>query len=326
MASKYATVGGSYTAATRTIAGATMSSAFASGDVGKAVIFRIGTGVAYSRVATRVGNGNVTLEVHASLPASDGTIDELILLDLGETHSYADYLTELASLIKDDQAKLSVADTKAALKAAVTSYGRDAGFSVRKRVDGAASADYVLATVLGSLWVHGFTQVLGVEYPSGNIPPTTLNVFEDITIYDDGTAQDGTNLKLRFLTCQPSATEHFIIEIPLQLALPEAGAANFPDNDKNFQAITLLAAAYACERLAAAYAQSTDATITADVVNYHDKSSKYQALAKQYKKRYNLAVFGSEEPPSGVQAAMVTRDLDTRASDQTPYLYHARRP
>jgi len=330
MASKYLSAGtATYTALTRTIAAATMIPIFEAADQTeqRQVFFRIGADLFYGAVATFVSGTSVILLAGGVLPAGNGTIAELFILDLSEAHSFLDYIAELQSLIKDDSAKLTITsggDLDKILAKAVRDYSGHKPFTVRKKVQGNGTAEYVLATVFGSLWRHGYSSIKEIEYPINNKPKEVLDVtlYE---IYDDGTAQDGSNLKLRFVDSQPAATAYFIAEISTEMDLPRAGTQNFPDTDENFSNITVLAAAYACQRLAAAYAQSSDATITADVVNYHDKSGRYQSLARQYLKQYNLAVFGKEEPEASVEAAMASKPMYPTDNEGGQTLFHRRR-
>jgi len=329
MASKYLSSGTpSYTALTRTIAGATMTPVFELADQTgqRQVMFRIGANLYWGRVATFVSGTSVTLLAIGSLPVADGTIAELILLDLSEPHSYQAYLDELASLIKDDGAKLTTVtggDLDKILAKAVSDYSGHRAFQVKKKIQGNASSEYVLSTIFGSLWKHGYSVIKEIEYPLGSKPRQILDpaLYE---IYDDGTAQDGSNLKLRFTDASLQTSEYFVAEILVEMDLPRAGVQNFPDTDENFSNITVLAAVYACQRLAAVYAQSSDATISADVVNYHDKSSRYQSLSRQYQKQYNLAVFGEEEPKASVVAAMSSKPMRPSDSYGAPYLFHRR--
>jgi hypothetical protein len=330
MASKYLSSGtASYTALTRTIAAATMTPVFELADQTgqRQVVFRIGANLFWGRVATFVSGTSVTLLATGSLPAIDGTIAEIVVLDLSEQHTYQAYLDELASLIKDDSVKLTTVaggDLDKILAKAVRDYSGHRSFQVKKKIQGNASSEYVLSTIFGSLWKHGYSVIKEIEYPLGNKPRDILDpsLYE---IYDDGTAQDGSNLKLRFTDASLQTSEYFVVEITIEMDLPRAGVQNFPDTDENFSNITVLAAAYACQRLAAAYAQSSDATISADVVNYHDKSSRYQSLARQYLKQYNLAVFGEEEPKDSVVAAMSSKPMRPSDSYGAPYLFHRRK-
>ena len=330
MASKYLSAGtATYTALTRTISAATMTPIFELADqtYQRQVFFRVGANLFWGRVATFVSGTSVTLLAIGSLPTGDGTIAEIVLLDLSEQHTYQLYLDELASLIKDDSAKLSTVsggDLDKILAKAVRDYSRHKPLRVKKKIQGNGTSAYGLSTIFGSLWKYGYSQIGEIEYPLNSKPREILDssLYE---IYDDGSAQDGSNLKLRFVDAQPDASSYFVVEITVEMDLPRAGVQNFPDTDENFSNITVLAAAYACQRLAAAYAQSSDATISADIVNYHDKSARYQSLARQYLKQYNLAVFGKEEPEASVDAAISTKPLRPSDSTGAPYLFHRRK-
>ena len=291
------------------------------------LFFRSAGNIFHGRVEQFISATSVKLLSLGLLPGADVTLDDIILLDLSEAHSYQDYIDELKSLIKDDVPKLSITDggdLEKILAKAVADHSKHRPFHVRKKIQGNGSAEYLLSTIFGSLWKHGYSRIVEIEYPIGNKPKDIVDeaLYE---IYDDGTAQDGSNLKLRFTDSQPATTEFFIVALSAELDLPKAGTQNFPDTDEHFSNITTLAAAYACQRLAAAYAPSTDGTITADVVNYHDKSSKYGALARQYLRQYNLAVFGKEDPEVSVAPAITTDIVHASTSEDKPYLFHRRR-
>ena len=326
MAHKYLTGTATFTAATRTVSAATMNTAFVLADqtYQRQVFFRIGTTLYFGRVEAYISATSVKLLNAGELPAIDGTIDDLLLYDLSEAHTYQGYLDKIGALIKDDAAKLSAADIAKMLAQAVSDYSIQRPLIVRKKITGNGTASYLLSTVMGSLWVDGHSYIQHIEYPITDTPAVKL-LPTDWEIYDDGTAQDGTNKVLRFVNDQPSATEYFIIQFIAQISLPSAGVQNFPNTDQNFANITLLAAAYCCNVLAAAYAQSSDTTISADVVNYHDKTSKYTSLARVYLKQYNVNVFGQEEPEKQLQAAVVDLDIDLDSEMGGGFIFHSGR-
>lgn len=307
-----------------------MSVGFATSDIGKGVVFRIDTEIFYSRIASAPASNSVVLENSSALPSGNGIVAELIVLDTGEQHTYQSYVAEVRSNVpEDDGSKLTDDSIKSALKSATTQYGKDRPVKIRKRIQGTDSKEYLLSTILGSSYIPGFTQLDEVEYPSGNNPRTVLR-SDSWEILDDGTAQDGSNLKLQFISVAPAANQYFIVSVPLQLSLPEVGQQNFPDNDENFTCITLLTSAICCLKLAAAYAPSTDSSISADVVNYHDKSRKYTDLARNYSKRYAQMVFGDEEPETNTVAAFAEVQFSTELGEGSngrargDYLFHPR--
>jgi len=323
MASKYLSTGtAAYAFSSRTISGATMAPVFESADAGRGLSFRIGASIFHSRVQSFVSATSVVLSVSGVLPTANGTIDDIILLDLGERHAYQSYLDKIAAKIKDDATKVVLAERKLLLAAAVNQYGRDKPHVAAKEVTGNGTDSYNLITVFGNLWVHGWSAIEEIEFPKGNKPRTVL-LREDWEFLDDGTAQDGTNIKLRFLNATPGAAEKFVARINIQLSLPEVGQQNFPDTDENFENITTLASAHICLALAAAYAPSVDAEIGADSVNYHDKSRKYADLARNYFDRYALAVFGTTEET--VRPALMDVPIEETLHTGQDYLFHPRR-
>ncbi len=326
MSSKVSSGTATYTAATRTISGATMTPVFELADqtYQRQVFFTIGTALYYGRVQAFTSATEIILQANGSLPAGNGTIVDIFLLDLSEVHSYADHIAELQSLIKDNDSKLTTTtggDLDKILAKAVRDYSRHKPFFIKKKIQGNGTAEYSLSTIFGGLWTHGYSQIREIEFPIGEKPKEILDK-DEYEIYDDGTAQDGSNLKLRFIDEQPTATDYFIVEFSSEMDLPVSGSQNFPDTDEHFSNITTLAAALACQRLAAVYAQSKDAAISADVINYHDKSAKYSALYKQYLKYYNLSVFGKEEPELSLDAALVEIDLKPKTNERRSALFH----
>ena len=109
MSSKVSTSTGTYTAATRTISGITMNPVLELADQTeqRQVFFTIGTTLYFGRIATFTSATEVILQASGSLPVGNGTIANLFVLDLSEQHSYADYISELQSLIKDGDTKLT---------------------------------------------------------------------------------------------------------------------------------------------------------------------------------------------------------------------------
>lgn len=320
MPSKYLSSGtANWVASTRTISGATMTPVFDIADQTERrhLSFRIGTDIFFGNVATFVSSSSVTLLSNGVLPSADGTIAEIILLDQTEAHSYQDFIDELKSLIKEDPANpklttVSGGDLDKILAKAVADYSKHRPYYVKKEIVGNGTKLYGLMATFGSLWTHGYSQIKSIEYPSGtspgNIPPVFL-AQDEWDIYDDGTAQDGSNLKLRFLYVTPTSTDKAIVEFNVELNLPAQGNYNFADTDEHFSNITTLAAAYACQRLAAAYAPSIDSSIGADFVNVMDKSRRYAELAKRYMEQYNLMVFGTETPELSTDAAFTFKPI-----------------
>lgn len=326
MSSKYLTPNttASYTHTTRTVTGATMLPAGFDVDdqtYGRQVILRIGTTIYQARVQKYISTSSVQLLASSGLPVASGTIDSLEVIDQGTRRVRGDYLVKLGLNLGSDESKLSATHRDSALDRAVAAYSKDAPHTVKVRVAGAAVATYNLATALGSLYVPGQTDITDVEYPSGESPRSALDL-DQWDIYDDGTAQDGSNIVLRFLNDTPSAAEYFVLLIDTRMSLPAVGNPSFPDTDQNFENIANLATSYAFEMLAAAFAHTTNSTLSADAVDYGSITDRYLRLAKIFRNRYNLAVFGNENPASSVVAASVEREVKVLPLHSTERVFH----
>lgn len=316
----------SWVASTRTIAGATMSSPFASSDQAykRQVFFRIGTSLYYGVVDAYVSPTSITLLKSGSLPAVDGAIAEILLFEYPAVRTYQSYVDRISSMLKDDSGKVKLtdgSDMDLLIGHAVAIYSKDAPMTIRKKVQGNGTAIYPLAAMLGSLYTPNYSGIEEIEYPIDQSPPAYIDSDDGFEIYDDGTAQDGSNLALR-LADSIATTEYFIVQFTAQRSLPKVGVQNFPDTDQHFAAITILAAAHGCMILAAAYAQSNDKSMSVDVVNFEEKTRKYRDLARDYMKEYTRLVFGSDSGESSIAGAVVDKDVDLMAMDGSRFLFH----
>lgn len=328
MASKYLSSGTpTFAKATRIIAGATMSADFSADDATfqRSVVFRDASNVYYGRVLNFISATSIKLMDSGVLPSSNATLVSIELLDLGEQYSRQDYLNEMESLVKPEANKLSATDKDRILDRAVYVYTSHSELELAKRIDGANTNSYLLSSILGSLWSYGHTTIERIEYPSGEDEPSMLDA-EDYEIYDDGTAQDGSNLVLRFKnSIAPTSSEKFILTFDLQRNIPLVGSQNFPYSKSDFTAITTLAASIFCAALASAYAQSIETQITADSVNYNEKTRKYLDLARYYMSIYKGIVFGDEESTKDTKPVMKDIDIDLTNALGGSFAFHSSR-
>ncbi len=121
----------------------------------------------------------------------------------------------------------------------------------------------------------GFSTIRTIEFPIGIIPPS-LVLEEDFQLY-----RSPTGLQIMLLASTPGASDTVRIT---WTARHKSDASTVPDVD--FEAVCDWAAALCYEALAGVYAQTGDATIMADSVNYRTKSQEYAGLAKAAAKRY----------------------------------------
>jgi len=147
-------------------------------------------------------------------------------------------------------------------------------------------------------FIEGYSEILKVEYPSGEQKPIYL-APEKYVIYDNGTTK-----KFRFLTYTPTATEKARIIFTLPHTL-DSSTNTVPDGD--FDAVCHLTAAIALLVIANRYSHSSAPTIGADVVEYRAKSDICRALSKEQFTLYDKAIGKKEE----TRAAAIIREYDT---------------
>lgn len=209
----------------------------------------------------------------------------------------------VAAKIKDTAEKLS--DLDDLLPAISTALARVSTVRPLEMVaDLAGTGLHDLALPAG--WAADFSRILGVEYPVGNVPETCLDAG-DFTLYRSPLGQV---LRLLYLVPPLAAP------VRVTYTLPRT-EATLPDGD--LDAVACLAAALCLRNLAALHGQSSDPTISADVVSYSSKTDTYRRLAEALEGQYNLH-FGID-PKGGVKAAGATA---TAALPRRARLTHGR--
>jgi hypothetical protein len=175
--------------------------------------------------------------------------------------------TEVIGLVKDDSSKLvNPDDYDRAINAALMTYSRHKPLEVIEDVSGAGTNQITLP----SGWSPEFSSVLSIEYPVGEVPPEMLDQEDFIVIDRAGT------VALSFVLATTDTVRVTFTMLRTSDDIPDIA----------LHAFCLLAASYALEMLANAYAQTGDSTIAADVVNYRSKSSEFSSRAKRYMQLY----------------------------------------
>ncbi len=172
--------------------------------------------------------------------------------------------------VKDDSGKLDLVDDfDPAVAAALASYSKHRPKIKVVDLPGTASHDLALPAE----WVADFSTIREVEYPLDNIPSSQLS-SDAWSLY-----RSPAGLLLRMLETDIDVGES--VRISFTIMREEA---DVPAGD--LDALACLAAATCCEVLATYYAQSTDSTIGADVVNRGSKGGDYGRRAKAFRQRY----------------------------------------
>jgi len=116
-----------------------------------------------------------------------------------------------------------------------------------------------------------------IEFPVGSREPAILEPNE-FTVYFNG-----TNFVLRFLTVTPSTGQTARVQFT-SVHTVDITTSTIPD--LHFETVANLSAAFTFFTLAARFAESTDPTIPADVVNYIGKVAEYRSLAQDFLEKY----------------------------------------
>lgn len=199
--------------------------------------------------------------------------------------------------VKDDSGRLAdETDYLPAVEAALQQYSDDR--PMIRPVDLIASGEVDLD--LPDDWETEFSRIRAVEYPVGQVPAALLAPME----WELYLAPAGELLRL-MTSPLPSAGD----PVRVSYTLPRTEATVLRGD---VDAVANLAAAICSETLASLFAQTSDPTISADVVNYRTKSAEFASRAKRFRQLY-LDHFGVGGD-GGPVAALVTADppLPTR--------------
>lgn len=203
----------------------------------------------------------------------------------------ADFQQGVASLIQDAAQKLKPADIQACISEAITgrySQARPVQWIADFTGDG-VTWNWTINLTNFPGWVEGFSVISDVEYPAddsvaGEHEPNVLDK-EQWMKYATAT----NTFQLRLLEIVPAAGK----KVRVRYTLPHAAdGSDTPVQD--FNGVVNLAAALACRKLAAVYAQLGDQQFGGDAVDYKSRTQQYLTLANQYDKAFQVA-FGLDQ-------------------------------
>jgi hypothetical protein len=231
----------------------------------------------------------------------------------------------LATILSQAQGRAIDADSKLddtkwlkAVAAALLEHSRVRPLEVVEQITGEGVFDYQLDGSDPALasWAPGFSQVLEIVYPYDDSEqnPEALGVEEYRIVKLD------TGLWLRFSYVIPSATESALVSYTTPHTLTDE-ECTVPDGEAD--AFADLVAACACEALAALYIQSTDSSISADVVDRRTKSQEYRSQAKLFRDSYASKLSSNATQGAGIAAPLDSHfgQISGRRDD---YFWHGR--
>jgi hypothetical protein len=232
------------------------------------------------------------------------------------TKTLADARAIMSGLIQDQGGKLSTTARNQSIQAAVELHST---FLPRVKVQVMTGVSNDRSAVPTG-WIDDVSELLRVEYPLHDTPPTYLEAEDDVTVITAPTATSA-RFKLLFLNDVPGATERFAVHY----TKPHIFGATASQNtiqDNHIQAISYLAAALACKQLAAFYSQSGDNLIQADSVNSQQKNPSYLNLSRAYFDYYYT--FFKIDPNGKARAAGINVDMDRKFSFGGEFFTHPR--
>ena len=164
---------------------------------------------------------------------------------------------------------------------ALIQVNQDRPFEIVFDITGDGTQNYGLP----SDFEKGFSIMESVEYPEGQVRPVMRREGDDWFEYEDPSLSP--ELRLRFLTLTPSATETIRIRYTTSYILTTSTT--------NLDQIAYLALIYKTmvfilNALGSRFTQSTDATILADSVNYGANGQNFLFLGAEYQKQYRQIV------------------------------------
>ena len=163
-------------------------------------------------------------------------------------------------------------------------------------------------------WQEGISTVRQIEYPAGQ----RVAIFLEQADWVFYLAPSGKKIRLLDVTPDTGETTRITYTKPHAVDAISSSVSGVDE-----EAVADLAAAIGLTDLAAVYANTQSPTITADAVNYGDKSRAYLELAKELKARYRKHLGldqQSNAPPIGGFV-----EQDRTASDGGDLLTHPRR-
>ena len=227
-----------------------------------------------------------------------------------------DFLARLETALQDTAEKLQSDDKNRLLLQAVLVYSKDRPRELAYEITGDGTAyDFAMP----STWIEGFSNIIGqIEYPANDYQNPAYIEDDEWTFFRKLVAGVTTKY-IRFTTFIPANTKiaRFIFTVSHTL---DETTNTIVDND--IEAVVNLAAALCFWALAAKFAQTTDPSIDADVIDYQRKSDLYATLAKEKLATYNSLMGIGEEAKGAAGAGSVTKDLDIIFPWGEDYLTH----
>jgi len=230
-----------------------------------------------------------------------------------------DFLARLETSLQDTAQMLQPDDKSRLLLQAVRIYSKDKPQKLIHEITGDGST-YLFS--LPSSWVEGTSTIIGkIEYPADDYQEPQY-IENDNWIFFKKLVTTVTTKYIRFVSFTPQSGKVARFEYTVPHTLDDT-TNTIDDND--IEAVIALASAICFWALAAKFAQSTDSSIDADVIDYTRKTDLYKDLAKEKAALYNSLMGLGSEAKGNTAAGVQIKDLDIAYSWREDYLTHPMR-
>jgi hypothetical protein len=200
----------------------------------------------------------------------------------------SDFQSLVQDLVRDDANHISDPQRNAAIDSAVARYSKD---RPRQKVEDVAATG-ANTLPLPTNWQAGYSDLLDLEHPIGQVPPSRLPA-QTYSLY---ATPSGETIMLTNAV-QVGAQVRVTYSIAHALSNAE-DTITLGDREP----VCCLAAASLCDQLASLYSGDSDSTIQADSVNHQSKAGEFASRAKVLRKRYldELGIDAKKNVATGV--------------------------
>lgn len=222
----------------------------------------------------------------------------------------SDRVRELVRIPEDKVNKVFVYDTL--IDRIIEDYSKDRPYKKTHTRFGDATA----VLPLPSDFYYGFSDIIDIEFPTGNTPRTFLDRDDDWTI-----ERQGDTTQVLLLNDEPGTSEQIRITYTTMHTISTV-------NQADLGPLIYLACEAVCLAMAGFYANHSDPTLQGQIVNFRDMSQKYQELAKEWRNKYLASIGkapGVEGGAVGAKAsppAYASKDMDLKSSLGRERIWH----
>lgn len=162
-------------------------------------------------------------------------------------------------------------------------------------------------------WTSGLSNLLSVEHPVDNVPPSFLDPQDNVLVIRKSNVD---KIQTQGFTLASGITARILFT---GLHVVDVSGSSIPTQDD--AAVANLAASMLCVEIAAFYADSIDGSLVADVVDHQAKTDRFLDASEKFLRQYEDHVTGGDV----VTPALAFGDEDVSFTWGADLLTHQRR-